>query len=146
MNCHLDKVTDIIFWFWNSQTGYKNWSTKVLLYHYAYCNIQLLQKIKKHAKPNSQIKKIKALVIFCWLSTITFLVAQTYTKRQEFTVTNPNSYEMTKFGLIPLNQYTGKANVSFPLFSLNLDGKEVPFTLNYDSGGVKVSQEATWVG
>ncbi len=72
--------------------------------------------------------------------------AQQYTKKQEFSVMNPNSFEMTRFGLTPVNQYTGKASVSFPMFEMQLDGKSVPFSLSYDTGGVRVSQEATWAG
>ncbi|WP_127019805.1 hypothetical protein [Flagellimonas beolgyonensis] len=94
------------------------------------------------------MNKIFNLVVF-----IVFLLlcgnfghAQNYTKRQEFAVMNPNSYEISKFDLTPLNQYTGKASVNYPLFSMNLDGKEIPFNLSYDTGGVRVGQESTWVG
>ena len=74
------------------------------------------------------------------------LDAQNYTRRQEFSVMNPNTYEISRFELTPINQYTGKANASFPLFSMDLDGKEISFSLSYDTGGVRVAQEATWVG
>ncbi|WP_421806106.1 hypothetical protein [Flagellimonas sp.] len=72
--------------------------------------------------------------------------AQQYERRQEFTVMNPTSFEMSRFDLAPVNKYTGKANVVFPLCSIEIDDKEIAFSLSYDTGGVRVAQEASWVG
>ncbi|WP_422861151.1 hypothetical protein [Flagellimonas sp. W118] len=91
------------------------------------------------------MRKAKNILVVILLVSIES-AAQTYTKRQEFSVMNPTSFEISKFGLTPLNPYTGKAQVSFPIFSMNLDGKELPFTLTYDTGGVRVGQEASWIG
>ncbi|MEA1786088.1 hypothetical protein U1E44_08300 [Arenibacter sp. GZD96] len=82
---------------------------------------------------------ISFITIFC-------MNAQNYTRSQEFAVMNPNSYEIPRFGLAKINQYTGKADLNFPMFSINLAGKEIPFSLSYDTGGVRVSQESSWVG
>lgn len=88
----------------------------------------------------------KLLFIGILLLTEHLLTAQTYIKAAEFTAPNPTSAEMMKFGLTPINQYTGKANVSIPLYNMNFDGLQIPFTLSYDTGGVRVIQESSWVG
>lgn len=90
--------------------------------------------------------KNKILFYTAFIISIIQLSAQQYERQQEFTVMNPTSFEMSRFELTPVNKYTGKANVSFPICSIGLDGKEVAFSLSYDTGGVRVAQEATWVG
>lgn len=46
----------------------------------------------------------------------------------------------------PVSLYTGVPSISIPLYEIKLKGKTIPITLNYQSGGIRVDQEATWVG
>ncbi|NQX38381.1 hypothetical protein SAMN05421820_101399 [Pedobacter steynii] len=46
----------------------------------------------------------------------------------------------------PVSVHTGIPNISIPLYEINIKGVTIPIVLNYQSGGIKVDQEATWVG
>ena len=60
--------------------------------------------------------------------------------------TSPEVAALGRFGEIPIGSYTGTANISIPLYSVNTGGISIPLTLNYQSSGIKVDDEATWVG
>jgi YD repeat-containing protein len=59
---------------------------------------------------------------------------------------SPEAALLGRFGDIPIGYYTGTANISVPLYSIKEDGLEIPIALNYHSSGIKVADEATWVG
>ena len=46
----------------------------------------------------------------------------------------------------PVSFYTGTANISIPVFDVQIKGVEIPIALNYNASGIGVDQEATWVG
>jgi len=46
----------------------------------------------------------------------------------------------------PVSQYTGVPNISIPLYEINIKGVSIPIKLDYHAGGIRVDQEATWVG
>ncbi|MBO9675422.1 MAG: hypothetical protein J7577_18380, partial [Sphingobacteriaceae bacterium] len=46
----------------------------------------------------------------------------------------------------PVSLYTGVPNISIPLYEINIKGVSVPIKLDYHAGGIRVDQEATWVG
>ena len=48
--------------------------------------------------------------------------------------------------LVPENLYTGKVNVSIPLYQITIGGIQVPISLHYDTSGIKVSDIASNVG
>jgi len=58
----------------------------------------------------------------------------------------PESAAFEKYGNIPVNNLTGQANVSIPIYTLKSRLLEAPISLSYDGSGIKVQQEATWVG
>lgn len=61
----------------------------------------------------------------------------------------PSSPEVSglgRYGNTPINKYTGTANITIPIQALELDGLSIPLGLSYNTGGIKVAQDATWVG
>jgi len=58
----------------------------------------------------------------------------------------PESQSFEKYGKIPVNESTGTVALTFPLMTLKGKKIEIPITLSYHASGIKVSQEATWVG
>ncbi|MXS72653.1 RHS repeat domain-containing protein [Chryseobacterium binzhouense] len=60
--------------------------------------------------------------------------------------TSPEVALLGRFGDIPVGHYTGTASVSVPLYNLKVDNIEIPLALNYHTSGIKVADEATWVG
>lgn len=64
----------------------------------------------------------------------------------ELTLPNPETASLGKYGDVPMDMYTGTANISIPLYTLNFDGLEIPINLSYSTGGIRTGQEASWVG
>lgn len=58
----------------------------------------------------------------------------------------PNAAELAKYADYPVSYYTGIPNTSVPLYEIEEDGFKLPITLNYHASGIRVDQEATWVG
>jgi hypothetical protein len=59
---------------------------------------------------------------------------------------SPESSSFEKYGSIPVGEYTGIPNIVVPLFNISGKDVDVPINLSYHASGIKVSQEATWVG
>lgn len=85
---------------------------------------------------------------------ITMLLAYPMLKAQDVTPSyevqlipeNPDVASLGKFGNLPVNAYNGTANVSVPIHQVDLDGLSLPITLQYNTSGVRVNQDAGWVG
>ncbi|MFT4223126.1 hypothetical protein [Dysgonomonas sp.] len=58
----------------------------------------------------------------------------------------PTSTSLGKYGEYSMNYSKGLPNISIPLYEIKSGDLTIPLTLNYQGGGIKVSQEATWVG
>ena len=60
--------------------------------------------------------------------------------------TNPQTSEFMKYGEIPVGNYTGTPNISIPIYNLKTKSLEIPISLSYHPNGIKVNEEASWVG
>lgn len=58
----------------------------------------------------------------------------------------PNAASMAKYGEIPVDNFTGVANISIPLHTIQEGDLTVPISLNYHTGGIKVTEIASWAG
>lgn len=59
---------------------------------------------------------------------------------------SPNTFAFARYGDIPVDYSTGTPNVMIPLMSLTDRDIKVDISLSYHATGIKVDQEATWVG
>lgn len=59
---------------------------------------------------------------------------------------SPTAASLMKFGDIPVSYYTGSASVSIPIYTINSGDINVPVSLSYSSSGIRLSEEASWVG
>lgn len=59
---------------------------------------------------------------------------------------SPTAAALGKYGEIPVSLYTGVPNISIPLFTISEGGLQLPVSLSYHAGGIKVEDEASWVG
>jgi len=59
---------------------------------------------------------------------------------------SPDQASLGKYGEFPVDLSTGVPSISIPLIEINEGGISLPITLNYHAGGIKVSEEASWVG
>jgi hypothetical protein len=58
----------------------------------------------------------------------------------------PNAAAIAKYGETPVGHFTGTANVSIPVFTVSGKGLNLPLSLSYHGGGIKVEEVASWVG
>ena len=62
------------------------------------------------------------------------------------TIQSPDVEAFEKATYIPADNYTGKVKISIPIYTIHFGGMEVPISLNYNTGGVKVGEMASSVG
>src|SRR5258706_15163287 len=58
----------------------------------------------------------------------------------------PNAMKMTEYYAQRPNMYTGTANVSIPLHTIDFDGWQLPLSISYNATGVRTNEEAGEVG
>lgn len=58
----------------------------------------------------------------------------------------PNAAALAQYADTPISNYTGVPNISIPLFNLESGKIKPPITLSYHSSGIKVAQEASFIG
>ncbi|NML36508.1 hypothetical protein HHL17_04800 [Chitinophaga sp. G-6-1-13] len=91
--------------------------------------------------------KCSSILLFLFIFYFSSVNAQT----SQFNVTrvippSPTAAAMAKFGEIPVSYYTGVPNISIPLYEVKNNDLFVPISINYHSSGIKVEEEASWVG
>lgn len=59
---------------------------------------------------------------------------------------SPNASSLAIYADYPVSHYTGVPNINVPLYEIDFDGYRLPIKLNYHASGIKVDQEASWVG
>ena len=67
-------------------------------------------------------------------------------KLQNYRPASPTAFQFLKYSEMPVSEYTGIPNISIPLYQIGVDQLSLPLTLTYHGGGIRVSQEASWVG
>lgn len=61
-------------------------------------------------------------------------------------LSTPDVKQLQRHNLSSISEYSGKTNVSIPIFQIKAGGINYPISLNYNSGGIKIIEEATRVG
>jgi len=59
---------------------------------------------------------------------------------------SPNAAALGKFEEIPVDKSTGIPNITIPILDLNEGGIDFSISLSYHAGGIRVQDEASWVG
>lgn len=59
---------------------------------------------------------------------------------------SPTAASLGQYGDIPVSNYTGVPSISIPLYAVRSGKIELPISLSYHASGIKVAQEASWVG
>ena len=58
----------------------------------------------------------------------------------------PEAASFLQYGQVPVSYSTGIPDISYPIYTINSGSLTLPITLNYLGGGVKVTDQASWVG
>lgn len=64
----------------------------------------------------------------------------------DFQKLTPEASALGQYGKYSASGYTGVPHISIPLFSIGSSNFSMPIELNYDASGIKVEQQATYVG
>jgi len=62
------------------------------------------------------------------------------------TIQPPEAAAFQKVNFIPVSNYTGRANISIPIYTIKSGNITVPISLSYNTGGVKVNDIPSSVG
>lgn len=59
---------------------------------------------------------------------------------------SPTAASLGQYADIPVSNYTGIPSIAIPLFDIQSGQISLPVTLTYHASGIRVAQEASWVG
>lgn len=61
-------------------------------------------------------------------------------------IESPNEASFNKFIDNPINIYSGTPDINIPIYTLREGMIEIPISIRYNSSGIKVDEEASWIG
>ena len=64
----------------------------------------------------------------------------------QFSNLTPEAASLGKYGAFQVSEYSGAANISIPLYTVKSGDISFPISLYYEGTGIKVEQDATFVG
>lgn len=94
------------------------------------------------------MKKAGILLILCigiW-SNCQLQIDNNPTKNLLPTAVTAETYGISKIGKNSIDLFRGKVNVSIPLYTINVDNLNIPLSVSYNTGGIKLNEVATSVG
>ena len=59
---------------------------------------------------------------------------------------SPNSCALAQYVDYPVSLYTGTPSINIPIHTIETGPYSFPINLSYHASGIRVAQEATWVG
>ncbi|MEO1010890.1 MAG: RHS repeat domain-containing protein [Bacteroidota bacterium] len=65
---------------------------------------------------------------------------------QDLIPPSPTAASLGTYADYPVSKYSGVPNISIPLTSIDMGGFSLPVSLSYHASGIRVAQEASWVG
>ncbi len=88
---------------------------------------------------------LRILLIILLFPVLTLQAQQIPTVDQYFP-SPPNAASLAKYSEIPVDKFSGTSNISIPIYTLTEGDLSVPISLNYHTGGLKVTEVASWAG
>ncbi|GAA3596724.1 RHS repeat domain-containing protein [Flavivirga amylovorans] len=90
------------------------------------------------------MKRLSSLIVFALI--ILYSIRVQAQELPTIIPPSPNAASLAQYGEIPVSNYTGVPNISIPLYNIKSGDIELPISLSYHASGIKVGQEASWVG
>ncbi|MEZ2440402.1 DUF5977 domain-containing protein [Chitinophaga sp. RCC_12] len=69
-----------------------------------------------------------------------------FDEMRKIPITSPDVASLTKAAEFPVTYFNGRPEVSIPIYTIRTGDLEFPISLSYNGGGIRVSEEASWVG
>ncbi|MBS7566473.1 hypothetical protein KHS38_18860 [Mucilaginibacter sp. Bleaf8] len=92
------------------------------------------------------MKKLQSALILGVILLANVLYAQTRLVTPSYTGHSPNVTEIGKYGEYPVNTATGVPSIDIPLYTIKGKKLELPISLSYHASGIRVDQEASFIG
>jgi hypothetical protein len=80
------------------------------------------------------------------LVTVSFQLVKAQPVLPKIIPPSPEAAAIGKFGDVQVSTYTGIPNINVPLHTINVRDISLPISLSYHAAGIKVEEEASWVG
>jgi len=58
----------------------------------------------------------------------------------------PNVESLGKYGDVPVGHYTGVIDINIPFYTIKIKDYELPISISYHPSGIKVAEEASFIG
>ncbi len=88
-----------------------------------------------------------ALLLACCLLACSLSKGQDTTNTiGKVSIASPNAASLGKYGDIPVSYHTGLPNISVPIYTVESGSLKLPISLSYHASGLKVQEQASWVG
>ena len=93
-------------------------------------------------------RKAKAIICSLFLIKANLAYSEEVLPRQRplLEIASPTEWSFHKYIEQPIGLYRGAISVDIPLFTLEDGEVQIPIALRYNTSGIKVSEEASWVG
>ncbi|MCD4665930.1 MAG: hypothetical protein K8R68_11725, partial [Bacteroidales bacterium] len=98
--------------------------------------------IMKHRK----LIKIALVFFICTFYFTASYCQDEITKKDQWLPQSPEVSSLGLFGTFPVSHFTGRPQISIPLYTLKEHDIEIPITLSYSGSGIRVADLSTWVG
>jgi hypothetical protein len=92
-----------------------------------------------------QKRKISLLVII-FVGAFVPARSQYNTTIGQVSIVSPTAASLGKYGDIPVSKHTGIPEIEIPIYTIKNGPLELPISLSYHASGLKVEEEASWVG
>lgn len=91
---------------------------------------------------------MKKKILVLWVSLVATLNVTSQVVHTNFQDVSPSpqAYAFAQYAEMPVSLFTGTPSISIPLFTIETGAYSFPISLSYHASGIKVSQEASWVG
>lgn len=103
-----------------------------------------MSRIKILIKHWSIALHVYSLIIFS--PSILFAQADPPIDFKPLTFASPNVSSLGKYGQLPVDISSGVPNISIPLYEIIEGDIRIPISLSYHAAGIKVEEQASWVG
>lgn len=94
---------------------------------------------------------IRCIIVYCmFIQTVNIIAQTTYDEDTEYLgdliPKAPDVASLERYGNYDVELYSGMPNISIPIYTIKENNINIPIALRYVSNGIKVNEEASWVG
>lgn len=93
-----------------------------------------------------KVKRYHFCILLVFVSIVGSQAQDTFEEISKVPMLTPQAASFAKYVEFPVNLYNGTPEISLPLYTISVGDISHPISLSYHAGGIKVAEEASWVG